>query len=189
MNRKERSKAALLVRLALIPACVITVGYLLYSGNVFIPTMRPFQFVMSGITAGLAYAFFITRAYRTGIAALLVWYVIATGLLVDFNWWLPILDLGYIAGIGGTVRIYVEFRKHPVLPGPVLRTILAGTFFSLANGCIILFLSLFSPQIVLKDVERWASIVVGNMELGAVIGLAAGIGFELSDGLIDRFDR
>jgi hypothetical protein len=184
----DPSKQAVLlsvVRASVVALSVILLGVAFYGSAVVTPTMVASQFTFSGITAGIMYAALKFGSRRNGLAALLVWYVVMTGLIVHFNWWLLILNFGYVAGVACAVWVFswTATRYNLQLPA---RIAIAGAIMSLANGVIIVFLALFSPHAVMARFESWLHVVYRNLQLGALIGLAAGTGIELSEYLVGR---
>jgi len=186
MNTIEESWKHIALRVLVISGVGILVGFIFYRGHVIIPTMRSFQFTESSITAGLAYAFWKSSTTRNVFAALFIWYVLATGLFVEFNWWLPILHLAYIGGITASIYLYNIVVKRYARRA-ILRIIFAGAIIAVANGFILIVLSLFRFDAAISHLTtrlEWAN---RNMELGAIIGLAIGIGIEIAEYLNGKF--
>jgi hypothetical protein len=159
----------------------IVVGLVLYRLSVFIPTMRASQFLVSGVSIGLAYAAFRGHAIRNGLAALLVWYAVLTGLIEDFNPWGLILNFAYIGGMAGATFVHQRVVETRFVRGAIQRVALAGAFMAIANGLIVVFLALFSWKVVLTHAATWIEVVYYNLQLGALIGLATGLGMELAE--------
>ncbi|HMK38328.1 MAG TPA: hypothetical protein VK569_03240, partial [Bacteroidota bacterium] len=90
-----------------IPACA-TVGFgvIFFQMSVFNMRMMASQFLMSGVTAGIAYAALRTPRWRDGFAGLFVWYIVMTFFITQYNWWLLVLFFAYIAGIAAAVYLY-----------------------------------------------------------------------------------
>jgi len=57
MNIIENPWKHVILRALVISGIGVLVGSIFYRSSVFIPTMRPFQFTVSSISAGIAYAF------------------------------------------------------------------------------------------------------------------------------------
>lgn len=175
MEPNENLWKHLLIRVVIISGIGILVGYVLYRKAVFMPSMVPFQFVESSITAGLAYAFLKKSTYRNMAAALCGWYFIALLTFADINPWLPILYGAYILGITAAILIDDYIITKLGATNPFVRIIFAGAIISVMNGVIIVALRLVSWQF---SHFEWS---FKNMEYGAIIGLAVGIGIELAE--------
>jgi len=181
MKKNENHWKHILLRAAIISGAGIITGYIIYGSSVFVPTMKAFQFTESGVTAGLAYAFFKSSMTRNLWTALFVWYVVLCGLLIEFNWWLLILNLTYIGGITGGILLYNRVVAKPYLNKLFLRIIFAGAIISIANSIIIVVLGIFSLWVVVAHFPVWSDAIWFNMKIGAIIGLAIGIGIELAE--------
>jgi hypothetical protein len=53
-------------RALVVSAACIVLGVIIFQNTVFIPTMRAFQFTLSGITAGISYAALKASCIRNG---------------------------------------------------------------------------------------------------------------------------
>jgi hypothetical protein len=143
--------------------------------------MRPFQFTENSITAGLAYAFWKSSTSRNMWIALFIWYILTIELLVEFNWWLPILNLAYISGITAAIFVYNTVVNKPFVTGMFLRVIFAGVIIAIANGVIVIVLGIFSLNVIASHFADWLDAIIFNIEIGIVIGLAVGIGIEIAE--------
>ncbi|MDE3056740.1 MAG: hypothetical protein KGJ59_02115 [Bacteroidota bacterium] len=182
MNTIESTWKHLLLRAAVVSGVGILVGYIFYRSSVFNPHMRAFQFTVSSITAGIAYAMLKSPVPRNLWAALFSWYIILTGLLITFNRWMLILNLVYIIGVTVAIFVYNNVAAKPFLKRAVLRVAFAGAIIATTNGLIIIVLSLVSVRTVIVShfttLLKWVNL---NMQFGAIIGLAVGIGIELAE--------
>ena len=142
MNTSKDIWKHLILRVFVIAGVGILVGYIFYRDNVFTPTIRAFQFLGSSITAALVYAVLKSYSSRYLWPVLFVWYVILTGLIVEFNWWLPILNLAYIGGITAAIYAYNYITTRLFVNSAALRIVSSGTIISIVNGLIIIVLSL-----------------------------------------------
>ena len=182
-----------ITRLIAVAGSALTLGYALYRSSIFVPTMRVSQFAMSGVTMAIAYAAWKARAVRNGLAALFVWYVCLTTLIVPFNWWLLILDSFYIAGMTAAVLVHQSAVVPRLRSYPLLRVALAGAITSIANGLIIVALFLFSClflyswQAIPTHLDAAYGNIYFNLNIGALIGLGVGIGMEIAEYLNGRF--
>jgi hypothetical protein len=171
-----------IARAIVVSVLAIAVGLLFYRLSVFVATMRAFQFTISGISIGLAYAALKGDALRNGLAALFVWYALLTGLMEDFNSWLLILNLAYIGGMAGATYLHQRVVQSRVVRGALPRVALAGAFMSIANGLIVVFLVLVSWRTaVFTHPATWLDVAYVNLQIGALIGLATGLGMELAE--------
>ncbi len=167
----------------------ILVGFIFYRYSVFIPTMRPFQFAVSSISAGLAYAFSKSSIQRHLLPALFVWYVVLTGLLVKLTWWSLILNFAYVGGITSAIFVYNYAASKPYSNRIILRIIYAGAIIAIANGLILMFLGIFSVKVIFFHFSVWLSAIEYNVEIGAVIGLAIGLGIEIAEYLNGKMNE
>jgi hypothetical protein len=168
-------------RALVVMAAGILVGFIFYDFGVFIPTWKASQFTISSITIGITYAALKSSRPRNGLAALFVLYIVTVGLLVPFNWWLLILDFAYIAGMAGVVYLHQRVVTRPIVRGPLMRIALGGVLVSLANALIIVVLSLFNFRVWLARMPVIVGEVRGNLQFGALIGLATASGMELAE--------
>ena len=173
----------LALRIGITASVMIAVGFALYTHQIFTPTMRAFQFLQAGITSGIAFGFLV---YRRGMflgAALLLWFTILNFATADGHSWIYILTAVYM--IGTTIAVWMarQWGDHAGWTSPVLRIALTGVCFSVMNGVHIIVLGLIRSFSTLTDAEHW-HIAFLNMQIGVVIGLAAGAGMELAEYVI-----
>jgi hypothetical protein len=171
----------LLLRAAVISGAGILVGYIFYGGLVFDPTMKASQFFISSITAGLAYAFLKSSKPRNLWAALLIYFIVFAGLRVEVSWWNTILNLVYISLITAAIFVYNYIVRKPFSKYVILRIIFASAITSIANGLIIVVLGAFNVQVIVNQFSHWFEAVEFNVMIGAMIGLAIGVGIELAE--------
>lgn len=175
-----------LLRATVVACSGILAGYALYPSLVFVPTMKPSQFVESSITAGIAIAAFRTSSRRNALAALFIWFVIVPVLAGPFHYWLLVLAFVYVSGIAGAIYCYDIIVHRGFADAPLKRTVLAGGLVALANGLIIIVLSLILFRFSLSHLDAVWTNIVDNLKLGALIGLAVGVGIELAEYAIRR---
>jgi hypothetical protein len=187
MYSLETTWSRTFLRAAIVAGSVLLVGFVLFPSMVFVPTMRAWQFTESSITAGLAYAGFNSSSKRNALAALFVWYIILLLLMGPFHRWVLVLNLVYIGGIASAIYGYNFLVKKPVVHTAIQRILVAGGLVAIANGLIIIVLGLilFSWMISHLD-ETWMHIVA-NLQFGALIGLAMGVGIELAEYVLRQF--
>jgi len=162
-------------------------GFILYQFLIFTPTMKPSQFTFSSINIGITYAALKSHSPRNGLAALFVWYIIATTVFVQFNWWLLILNVAYIAGMACAVFILQRVVNTRLAQGSLQRIVLAGAVVSVTNALIVIVLTLFSLRVLISHASSIMETIFYNLQIGALIGLATGIGMELAEYLTGRF--
>jgi hypothetical protein len=187
MDRSQILMKQTITRLIAVAASGLILGYLLYRSSIFIPTLKVSQFVMSSVSIAIAYAAWKAHAIRNGLAALFVWYVCLTTLIVQFNSWLLILDSFYIGGMAAAVLAHQSAVVPRLRSHPILRIALAGAITSIANGLIVVALFLFSWRVVLAHLDTAYDTVYFNLKIGALIGLGVGIGMEIAEYLNTRF--
>jgi predicted RNA-binding Zn-ribbon protein involved in translation (DUF1610 family) len=174
-----------IVRTLVVALASIAIGVLFFHSNVFIPTMRASQFLSSGITAALVYAALKVLRPRDGMAALLVWYLVLTLLLVNPDSWLFILAAVYVVGIASAVYVYDLFARKNFVRGLLQHVAAMGVLTGLANGVIVLILFLIGT----RDPHTFTSgrvyaAAFENLQLGSVIGIALGFGMQLAEFLL-----
>lgn len=174
-----------ILRAAIVAGAGMIVGLIFYGVSVFVPTMKASQFLTSSITVGIAYAAVKGKNLRNGGAALFVWYVLLNSAMRILHYWLLLLSFAYIAGMAFAVWVRVFAVKSRYTRSPVVRIALTGAILSLANGVIVYFLAIFSQRSLLD--HYWMEGAYYNFQLGALIGLATGIGMELAEYVIPRF--
>lgn len=172
------------VRFIIISGLIIVAGYYLYQNSVFIPTHWPFQFLVSGIIVGIAYAAFSKNHFSTGAAILFVWYIILTSWISDHNTWVLILEGTYITIFSASVYLYIKIIQKYEIENILIRIIISAVLFGIINSLIVVILSLFSPQILLTNFQRVLSPMMLNFGIGTGIGLFFGIGVKLSDSFV-----
>jgi len=175
-----------ITRAVVVSSLGILLGFALYQLSAFTPTLKTFQFTLSSVTIGIAYAASKAHNTRNGVAALFVWYVILTGLVREFNFWLLILNLAYIGGMTGATLVHQHFAKRGLVKGAIGRIVLAGVIVAVANGLIVWFLSLFYLKTTISHAAAIMETVFFNLQLGALIGVATGLGMEVAEYLIAK---
>jgi cellulose synthase/poly-beta-1,6-N-acetylglucosamine synthase-like glycosyltransferase len=182
MDTPQADWRRVIARALVVSSLGIGAGLLFYGLSVFVPTMRASQFTTSGISIGLAYAALRSHVPRNGLAALFVWYALLTGLIENFNSWLLILNAAYIGGMAGATYVHERVVRTRRVRGPIPRIALAGAFMSIANGLIVVVLVLVSWRTaIFTHVATWIETAYFNLQIGALIGLATGLGMELAE--------
>jgi hypothetical protein len=189
MNSNQDTWSRAVLRATVVAGTSILTGFAFYQWQVFTPTMKAFQFAMSGVSAGIAYAALKNQTPRDGLAALFVWYIILTGLIGEFNSWIPILNFVYVAGIASAIFLYEYILRKPFVHRAIQRVVIAGGLVSITNGVIVIVLLLFAPKVALAHQGVAVDAIYSNLKLGALIGLAVGIGIEFADYLMAKLDN
>jgi hypothetical protein len=187
MNSTSDSWKHIIMRAVIVTGMGIVLGAALYQFAVFTPSMKAFQFSMSSLSIGIMYAALKSRRLRDGLAALLVWYVILTGLMEEFNSWLLFLNLAYIGGMAGAVVLHQRAVRSPFVHGAVLRIVLAGATVGVVNGVVVIVLAVLIWNSALAHISSIMAAVYFNLQIGSLIGLATGSGMELAEYLIGKF--
>jgi hypothetical protein len=186
MNSLQKIWTVALIRAAVVAGSGILLGYLLYQSLVFTPAMVAFQFTLSGVTAGVAYAALKGRRIRDGLASLVVWYVIVTFLVENFVPWMLLLNFIYIAEIAVVIWVYVRLIREPLLKSIPARIVLAGALLSIANGLLIVILETILKRHTLGNVGELWELIMRNCQFGALIGLAVGCGIEIAEQIVKK---
>ena len=172
-----------IIRFIIITGLIIAAGYYLYHNSVFISTHWPFQFLVSGIIVGIAYATFYKNNLSIGITILLIWYIVLTSLVSRNNSWGYILEGVYIGFFSAAVYLYILIIRKYIIENILVRFIISSILFGVINSLIIVFLSLLS-QAIFVDMSKIIKPMILNLQIGAGIGLMLGIGIQLSDSFI-----
>ena len=155
-------------------------GLLFYGSLIFVPTKSPFQFTLSGITAGLFYGVSKSMSYRSALAAALIWCVVST-LLDVHNWWLFVVSLVYITGIATSVFVYMMLVKRPLFNGILQRVATISLLTGIFNALVILLLYAIQYTFIYARLSTVASFALENFQLGTLVGLGIGIGIEIAE--------
>ena len=178
-----------LVRWFVVSGCIILVATYFYQANVFIPTRWPFQYFLSGITIGLAYATFRVDNYRIGLLVLVLWYLGVTLPFAGNNSWIFILEAVYIVMIAAGVYIYLYFIRKPFVKDEVRRVGVSILIMGLSNCLIIPVLSLFTIGASIHHLSRLVDTMSLNVQIGALLGLLMGIATEFAEYLVGLLSR
>ncbi len=189
MDTTENTWKQTILRSLIISGSGILVGFLLYGRAITISTLMPIQFTLSSITAGIVYAVLKSQSPRSVWAMLFVWYALITGREAMHNSWLFILAFVYIAGITSAIFAYNYIVARPLANRLVLRPIFAGAITALVNGLIIIALALIQYMVYGVHFKIRLEIVNANVQLGAIIGIAIGIGIEIAEYLIKKLNE
>ena len=173
-----------LVRCISISGVIIGLAYLIHGSSVVIPTRWPFQYLISGITIGIAFTTFRDNNYREGIALLALWYVILLGSIAERFMWIFILEGTYIIIISFAVYLYITIIRNPFINNEFLRVCTSIVILALANSFIIIVLKLISLTPIYPHLSQIFDAMFLNMKIGAMLGLFMGVGVELSDSII-----
>jgi len=172
------------LRGAIIAGLVVGFGYLVYDSAIFIHSMKPFQFLETGVTLGIAYAGFKSGFPRIGVIGLFVWYVLITGQHALNNSWSFILFGVYIIGITSAVYFYTRMVDRPLVRGRIRRIIAMSLIVGIANSVIVIFLGLLMLPAVLAETEIFLQAIYFNLTIGILMGALSGLGIEISEYLI-----
>ena len=187
MNIPNEPRKNTISRAVIVTGMGILLGAALYQLAVFSPAMKAFQFSMNSLSIGITYAALRSRRLRDGLAALLVWYVILTGLMEEFNSWLLFLNFAYIGGMACAVVLHQRAVRSPFVIGPILRIVLAGATIGVVNGLVVIVLSVLIWNSAIAHVHSIMAAVYYNLQIGSLIGLATGSGMELAEYLIGKY--
>jgi predicted RNA-binding Zn-ribbon protein involved in translation (DUF1610 family)/uncharacterized membrane protein len=182
----QHSLKQVILRGVIVAAAGLAIGFAIYQWWIFTPTMRPFQYTMSGITAGIFYAAVKRPAIQNGLAALVIWYVVLTFLLESFNPWLLVLNLTYLAGIAGVIYVYIHVIERMDLRKRVLRIAAMVTLGATGNTLIIVVLALILFRYTFSHPQTVVDNGFFNFKLGGLLGLGLGIGVEIAEYVVGR---
>ncbi|MGD0591406.1 MAG: hypothetical protein ABSA44_11515 [Bacteroidota bacterium] len=174
-----------IVRCISVSGVIIGLAYLIYGSSVFIPTRWPFQYLISGITIGIAFATFRDKNYREGIALLALWYIILFGSVTGRHSWMFILEGTYIIIISIAVFFCITIVRKPFINNEFLRVCTSTVILGIANSFIVVLLNLFSLTHIYPHLSQIFDAMFLNLKIGAMLGLFMGVGVELSDGIIN----
>ncbi|MCX6121266.1 MAG: hypothetical protein NTX44_06565 [Ignavibacteriales bacterium] len=174
-----------IVRCFAISGFIIAIAFLIYRAEVFTPTMWPFQFLVSGITIGIAFTTFREKNYRGGIALLILWYLVLTIPTSQGNSWIFILEGVYAVIISAAVYLYIHIVGKSFIKNEIFRIITSTLIIGIFNSLIILVLGLYTLQSLFRNFPSIVDAMFLNLKIGGMLGLFMGVGIELSDYLID----
>ena len=184
MKNIEKLKQAM-IRFLSVSGLIIAIAFLIYRDGVFTPTMWPFQFLISGISIGIAFTTFRDKNYREGLALLLLWYLVITGLVSQGNSWIFILEGAYTVIIAAAVYLYIYIVRKSFIKNEISRIFVSTLILGIFNSLIILVLSLYSLQSLFNHFPSIIDAMFLNLKIGAMLGLFMGGGIVLADYLVD----
>jgi len=155
--------------------------------SIFEPTQKASQFVLSGVAAGIAYAFLRSSTLRNMLAAQLVWYIVIRLRVGEVSLWLLVLDAPYIAGIAAAVLVWLRLSNRSLVRTPVQRIVAAGVLVAVANAVVVVVLGLFAVGATASHPSAWLEAILFNLQIGTLIGIAVGAGAELAEWLVAKF--
>jgi len=186
----RNASARTALRFAIVSGTGLGIGAFLFKSAIFIPTLSSFQFTISSVTAGLAYAGLKSGSRRNALAALLVWCILLTSLAGPFHYWLLVLSVAYVSAIGFAIYLYLRTASKPFARGVVRRIALAGIYVALMNGMVVFVLQLIrlTPSLSYPAIALHHPFdgVLLNLQYGAWIGTAVGFGIESVEYVISR---
>jgi hypothetical protein len=168
-----------------ISGLIIAIAFLIYRAEVFTPTMWPFQFLVSGVTIGIAFTTFRDKNYRAGLALLLLWYLIITVPTSQGNTWIFILEGVYTVIIAAAVYLYIYIARKSFITNEISKIFLSTLIIGIFNSLIIVVLSLYSLRSFFSHFPNIVDAMFLNLKVGAMLGLFMGVGIVLADYLID----
>ena len=181
MNSINEAWKEAILRAVIVAGLVVAFGFVVFRPFIFIRTMVPYQFLVTGVTLGISYAAFKSRAPRIGFIALFAWYALLTGRHASQNIWSFILFGCYIIGITAAVYVYILVAGKSFVNGRTQRIIASTLIIGVANGLIALLLGSFSIQAVLASPRVFLEASFYNVLIGAVMGIVCGVGIELAE--------
>lgn len=184
MKNIETLKQAI-IRCFTISGLIIAIAFLIYRAEVFTPTMWPFQFLVSGITIGIAFTTFREKNYWGGLALLLLWYLVLTIPTSQGNSWIFILEGVYTVIISAAVYLYIHIAGKSFIKNEISRIVTSTLVIGIFNSLNILVLSLYTLQSLFSHFPSIVDAMFLNLKIGAMLGLFMGVGIELADYLID----
>lgn len=187
MISKKSTLLNALLRFLIVSGLVIAAGYIVYRNALFIQTMWPYQFFLTGITVGIAYLAFKCNVRNAGFLILLIWFsmVLGNGLLIGreaLHSWHLILRSAYILGMTCAIYLYVHSLAKPLMRTFLHRIMAATILIAVMNGMIILILGILSsgkPSEMLQAIYH-------NIAIGGQIGILTGIGIEIAEYVIGK---
>lgn len=174
----------LLVRFILVSGLIISVGYLFFHELVFIPTHWAFQFFITGITLGIAYAMFYSNSVVKGIVTLFLWFILMTSFISNHNSWVYILEGTYICSMAVSISLFLFIIRKFLVSNILIKIIISSILLGVTNGLIIIVLNLFSPGLFFTHFSTILDAIFINLKIGFSIGLCLEIGIELAESII-----
>lgn len=174
-----------IVRCVITSGLIISLAYLIYRTAIFTPTMWAFQFLISGITIGIAYTTFRDKNYREGLVLLLLWYIIIVSAISQGNYWIFILEGAYTVIIALAVYVYLLIVSKSFVKNEISRIIVSTIIIGLFNCFIVVVLNLYSIQSIFAHFPNLLDAMFLNLKIGAMLGLFMGVGIELANYFVD----
>ena len=168
------------VRLIAVAFAIVAFGFVFFRLSIFDLRVLPSQFVTSGVTASVFFAALASHRKKDAVIALVVWYVVLTFLVGRWSPWEANVHAAYVAGVGAAVYAYAGFVRRKIVRGGVQRVASAGVLTALANAAVMVYIGLFSWRTVFASTGFFASMVFRNLQFGTLVGIAFGLGAELS---------
>jgi predicted RNA-binding Zn-ribbon protein involved in translation (DUF1610 family) len=189
MELTDLSSKQPILRGVIVAIAGLAIGFAFYQWEIFSPHMRAFQFTVISITAGIFYAAIKQSAIRNGLAALVVWYVLLTFLIVRFAPWHLLLDFIYIAVIAAVVYLDVYAAARLPLGGRLQRVAAMLTLTAAGNALIVLIIGLIRLPESLSKPKVLVDSSFFNLKLGGLVGLGLGIGMEIAEYVVARLSN
>ena len=185
MSSKGNTLLNALLRFIIVTGLIIAAGYVVYRNAVFIRTMWPYQFFLTGITVGVAYMAFKSTSRNNGFLILLIWFflVLSNILLIGreaLHSWHIILRSIYVISMTCAIYLYVRSLGKSLMSTVIKRIMAATIIIAVINGVIVIILGILSsgrPSEMLQAIYH-------NIAIGGQIGILTGIGIEIAEYVI-----
>lgn len=157
-------------------ACVL-LGFMFFGLNVFNPRSPLFQFLSFGIVGSVSFALFRANRLRDAIFANVLFFLI---LFIASGNRFFLTHLFYFAVVVFSVFAYSEWVYPKLQSLKLVRPLTLAGFFAICFLLVTLILT------VLYHAKAMHVLPFRNMPIGFLIGLGLGIGFEISEYVIQK---
>jgi hypothetical protein len=185
MNLDNQVLKKAIVRFLVIACIVIAFSLVVFGSAAFKPELTSFEFVANSVTIAIAYAAFKAHQARNGFAALLVWYLLLTGILFTPHYMSNfIMAASYIVGLTASVYFYLKASDKWFTKNLIQRVVAGALIIGVAHAVIVIFLQVVSLKVFIhpdKSIE-WSYL---NLKNGTLIGILSVIGMELAEYLLN----
>jgi len=190
MSAKSITLLNALLRFVIVSGLVIAAGYVLYRNAVFIRTMWPYQFFLTGITVGIAYMAYKSTSRHNGFLILLIWFFLVLGniLLIGreaLQSWHIFLRSIYVLSMICAIYLYVHSLGKSLMRTVIKRMMAATIIIAVMNGMIVIILGIVSSG---RPAEMLHAIY-HNIAIGGQIGILTGFGIEIAEYVIGKLQE
>ncbi|MGB2867304.1 MAG: hypothetical protein WBD36_02540 [Bacteroidota bacterium] len=163
--------------------CSILMGFVFFRFSVFQVTSPAFQFVLFGFYASFLYAVFRTSSFQQSVGTFLLLVVLHEIVMNSSTFYIVLRDVVFLTALASAVYIFHQYFFGRLGHFPQSRPLILGALFTLSSvlATTILWMihSLLQSSFIVGRSYAGSANLLQGFE-GFLIGLAVGIGIELS---------